>query len=348
MSVCLYTSPFPDSKMCGIHTEDSEEYCIFHRPRSSPSKLNARDFVLKLLEQYHRNKNGNWSGFEFPEGIRFETLVFDYELNLKYAKFNGVTFINVHFKSLVDFSYCTLGGEVTLDCTFDDMARFDGCEFEKQVLIRGRFNSSVSFRNSTFHDAVTFLGGDDIGLSGNVVYDRKLFYGDVSMSNVIFFQPNRTRFLSVDLSKTHFTGTDVKGVYFYNITWYRNTFGRRSLYDEFHSNSFNPAPFPLETVFREFKKFYKVMLPPWLFSFLFQYRKFNQSSIDYYQKLLPRLEGQYRNFRSALEDSKDYVTAKDFYVGEMDKRRMQMGFFRKHLFSVEAIYNALSLYGSRS
>jgi len=60
---------------------------------------------------------------------------------------------------------------------------------------------------------------------------------------------------------------------------------------------------------------------------------------------LPRLESSYRNIRVAIEATKDFNTASDFYVGEMEARRNRLGWWRAHIFSIPAAYRILSGYG---
>ena len=114
--------------------------------------------------------------------------------------------------------------------------------------------------------------------------------------------------MGVDLFRAHLIGTDMRGVHFYDVDWHQEKLGRRGLQDE-------------------------VLVK----------NSWDRNDRDY---LYPRVEAEYRNIRVALEDNKDYSTATDFYVGEMETRRQRMGFFRKYLFSVEAVYRHSSIYGS--
>ena len=48
----------------------------------------------------------------------------------------------------------------------------------------------------------------------------------------------------------------------------------------------------------------------------------------------------------ALEENKSFGAASDFYIGEMEALRKQLGFFQRHLFSVAALYCLVSNYGT--
>ena len=58
-----------------------------------------------------------------------------------------------------------------------------------------------------------------------------------------------------------------------------------------------------------------------------------------------RLENTYRDLRRNFEDRRDYAGASEFYVGEMELRRLKKREPQQHLFSLEALYLHLSTYG---
>jgi hypothetical protein len=50
--------------------------------------------------------------------------------------------------------------------------------------------------------------------------------------------------------------------------------------------------------------------------------------------------------RVALEESKNFSAAADFYVGEMDAQRARLGFWRGEVFGVPVWYRTLTMYGT--
>jgi uncharacterized protein YjbI with pentapeptide repeats len=365
MGVCKYSSPYQPAKLCGRYTAAISDLCEFHESNTSPSKLPVHEFFKKLINEYHATRQGDWRGFEFPSGIKFENLKVDYAIDLRGAKFGDITFENVHFKNVVDFSHCKFDGTVMVIAIFDADANFNECKFESRTSFSGSFNDHASFNGSMFNDAVTFSGGRDISVvindlvritdtadvskqggdkvenisfklsrlirsslrsivkkwqpikkinevrirkDGKTTKIRRLFNAIVHMENVYFLRPERVKFMGVDLFRAHLIGTDMRGVHFYDVGWYQEELGRKGLQDE-------------------------VLVK----------NSWDKNDRNY---LYPRVEAEYRNIRVALEDNKDYSSATDFYVGEMETRRQRMGFFRKYLFSVEAGYRHLSIYGS--
>lgn len=142
----------------------------------------------------------------------------------------------------------------------------------------------------------------------NSVITRWLFDSETVMTEVEFRRPESTKFIGVDMSKVSLTGTDVSGVHFYDVKFFQPALKRQGLYDE-------------------------ILL-------------LNNPDFNYRSYMLPRVESEYRNVRVALENNKNFSAATDFYVGEMEMRRLQMLFPRRYLFSIEAIYHALSNFGA--
>ena len=58
-----------------------------------------------------------------------------------------------------------------------------------------------------------------------------------------------------------------------------------------------------------------------------------------------RLENTYRDLRRNFEDRRDFAGASEFYVGEMEVRRLKKPERQRQLFSLEALYRHLSSYG---
>src|SRR3990172_4705422 len=162
MGVCTYSSSFAPAKLCGRHILGVSDFCEFHEPIDSVRKLPVHEFLKKLLDEYHKNRQGDWRGFEFPNGIKFENFEIDYAIDLRGAKFRDVTFENVHFRNAIDFSNCKFDGTLTLNATFDGDTNFSDCKFEGRTVFSGNFNDHVSFNGSMFNDAVSFLGGRDV------------------------------------------------------------------------------------------------------------------------------------------------------------------------------------------
>jgi len=134
------------------------------------------------------------------------------------------------------------------------------------------------------------------------------FEGEGQFQSVIFLKPDQVLFSEIDLARVHFRGTNFRGVRFLSVKWWQPAFNRNGLYDEVFIK--NTVDGPLRHL------------------------------------SLPALEETCRNARVALEENRDFNTASDFYIAEMEAVRGQQSFLRRHFFSVTALYRCVSRYGT--
>lgn len=307
----------------------------------------------------------------FREPVDFSNSVFG----------SGVTLKNVTFSNAANFAQCRFDGPVHFQQVFfKSVASFPGAEFHGQATFRASFSGLANFNNTIFHDSATFAGWRNITLrvdssvsfnicgsatiSVNGAQPRKLidivrsellrarswlsqewaaitrklrsdmktlgqklkgikrkfatrdpdttvfrvFDGEAQFQNALFLRLERTVFSQVNLSNVLFLGTNLRGAKFIDATWWQPAFRRNGIRDEEFVRFSNDGPFRYQT--------------------------------------LPALEETCRNVRVALEENRSFDKATDFYIGEMDAARLQLGFLRRHIFSVLALYNSVSHYGS--
>jgi len=278
----------------------------------------------------------DFESFVFPEFTKetesfWETdfeKVFDLETSFKRAYFEGQSnFSNVTFSQMAFFSNARfflesdfLGVTFLKDARFDDIifsqgAYFHGSTFEKEScanfvqtkfmqrsgFIRTSFLGEVNFRACTFSEThqtlfekVTFIGWD-------VKKDlpTPILFTDISF-------PEKTIFRFCDLSRVSFKYSNIEKVRFDECTWsdvlpekwddnttehmFTKSGARNMLWDEHailcHTEAFakNEATKPV-------------------------------TSEEYYH-----VANINRQLKKSFDDKKDYQTAEDFYVGEMEMR----------------------------
>lgn len=135
-----------------------------------------------------------------------------------------------------------------------------------------------------------------------------VFGSEVEFTDVDFATPTLVSFSGVDMSRAYLLGTNLRGVRFLNVIWWQPDLRRNGLHDEVFISKSQDGPFRWRS--------------------------------------LPALEETCRNLRLALEESKSYAAAADFYVGEMEAQRARLGFWKGSLFSVPAWYAVLTRYGT--
>jgi uncharacterized protein YjbI with pentapeptide repeats len=276
------------------------------------------------------------------------------------------------FQASADFDRCQFDGDVTLQhIKFSAPVSFHNAEFKGRMFFRVHFFKRVNLNSAIFHRSVQFAGWRNVNLQVSsammsieaagtlsavggkpltllerthvlwrrvrttaqgirrrlssalsktwALIDRSVeairrryarsnpndeifdVFGDqAELTSVDFASPNQVTFTTANLSKVYFRGTNLRGARFYAVNWYQPELGRNGLYDEIFIAK-NP-----DGAFRHLH--------------------------------LPVLEETCRNLRAALEDSRNYAEAADFYVGEMEARRARFGLLRRHLFSVESLY----------
>jgi hypothetical protein len=141
---------------------------------------------------------------------------------------------------------------------------------------------------------------------GTKIY--RVFEGEGQLQNVVFVKPDQVSFSEVDLSRVYFRGTDLRGVRFLGVNWWQPKLGRNGLHDELFIRLSKDGPFRFQN--------------------------------------LPALEQTCRNVRVSLEESRDFNVASDFYIAEMEALRSRLPFLKRYFFSVAALYDFVSYFGT--
>ena len=317
--------------------------------------------------------------FSIFNDLKLEGVTFEDECRFTDSKFRGDAQLKTcHFKKNADFTKCVFENKTEfLNVFFHGVASFGESEFIDRVSLRVNFSESANFSSTIFKDAVTFSGWRNISLSLSSaslsmsagfatvtqsnqtiaqkirqslqvfcskakvlkesflkliksasnyikvkfeqlkrrfftkregIQDYLVFEKEGQLNNVTFYKPDQTVFNNVNMSKVYLAGTNFRGSRFLGVYWHQPKLKRNGLYDELFIR--------------------------------------NSGDANFIQKQLPQLEESYRNIRVTLEDNLNYEAAADFYVGEMDTRRAQLNIFRRHFFSVTALYKAVSNYGT--
>lgn len=356
-------------------------YCIFHVPQTLDKIYRDTTKIKEEIEHLIAKKDGDWVGFVFPEKLKLENITIDFPIDMRWCSFKELSLSKIIFKNKVDFSWSTFTEDVSfrqinfeqdayfINANFKGSVLFDyptkfheraflnHCHFSGKTQIRCLFKGRVSLNSIIFADSTIFKGSrllfvgvqDGTKVSDSVsanpsnssqdtkksqhsknplLFDFKnilnkviqkkaqnisgdknlrIFDSEVDMQEVEFRQPERTKFYMVNLSQARLIGTNFRGISFQNVLWQKKG-KRKVIYDEIYIEKSNDNSF-----------------------------KINQ---------LPYLEEAYRNLRITFEGNKDFSTANDFYIGEMEAKRNRKFFLQKYMFSIVALYYWLSRYGT--
>jgi len=298
------------------------------------------------------------SGATFFGGVALRTIEFRKGANFERCRFKAsVDFLNVQFAN-GSFYRAEFSGRAVLRVNFHNACNFNEAVFKEEAVFSGWRNVSAALNaHLGLHASIHGIAGrtgnppnvwqrvaQQVAVLRRMISDQwtalrssigvakaragewltklrrrysradpgttyfRVFNGDAQMQNVVFARPAQTVFMNADLSKVMFLGTNLRGLRFIAVDWWQPQLGRNGIRDEVFI-ALNPdGPFR--------------------------------------HSQLPALEETCRNVRVALEENRSFDVASDFYVGEMDARRNQLPLLARHIFSVPALYRAVSRYGT--
>lgn len=232
----------------------------------------------------------DFSNTEFKEKADFSQTGFTgYTADFERAKFYGeVNFKEAHFEPV---------------CLFGEVIFLDKAEF-----VKARFNKTASFAHATFRSRGFFAGAkfEQEANFGWTVFEGEVSFFGVNFAQKAFFIGDnnshcfkkecdfRLLFLSGDakvvfektnLSKTRFLDTNLEGINFRDVEWCKEGKRKSALWDEFR---------PIEE---------------------------GEEKERNYEKIAEN----YRQLVLNYESKRDFDTAEDFHVGEMEMRRKKRG-----------------------
>lgn len=329
LSMCGYVAVTTGNR-CELKSAPMQSYCEFHQ--KSVGSL-GRDVLQAKLTELISLKYGNWVEFRIPSDIRLPSFHADFPIDARGIKAQSIRFDNCHFNAGLDLRDAEISGSLVfeggainnkpallsrlaVDKTFRWAATananvlMEDCHFKGAAKILGEFNGVANFAGSVFHESAEFVGGMiRYAASGNTPTP-----------------PDRARYV--------FNGD----VFLNQIDF------RRPNRSRFRHVDLRRAQLA-DTDFRGVA-FYAVLWDQPTLGRRGIYDEVFANSIGELKRHLPRLEDAYRNLRAAHEDSKDFQSATDFYVGELECRRRQQSPEWKLRFGVEALYKFASKYGA--
>lgn len=105
------------------------DLCVFHTASTNSSAFRVQ------LQRLINSNDGYWAGFVFPKDFAFEDTKFPFQVDLRHATFERITFTKCSFSASVNFSEAQFAANVVLEtCEFED--RID-CSHAIGLLLRG-------------------------------------------------------------------------------------------------------------------------------------------------------------------------------------------------------------------
>jgi uncharacterized protein YjbI with pentapeptide repeats len=307
---------------------------------------------VNIVEGRSSIESADFRGFCFPS-FSFHRRVFTKELDFTEAKFQRADFSNAIFKSTVIFDHARFqGGVLFMQVVFSQRAQFhstlfgiDGVgnanfyraqfkeeadflstQFDQRTYFRNasfakkatfasceftygasftnavfkrpadfsysKFDGRTTFYKAVFQDSVTFIGGsisDVVQFAGDK--EGKLFSQDSDFTNLRLRKEGTLLFERVSLARASFGDTNLEDCVFRNVTWWRVKSKARII-------GLNRQ----QALWDEFRPIKKTAN-----------RDFSKIAENYSQLVLNN------------ERKRDYDTAENFHIGEMEMRRRKLG-----------------------
>ena len=165
-----------------------------------------------------------FSGARFSGNASFSEATFHADANFWKAGFNAAAlFSEATFRADAYFSESSFGGFAFFsEATFNGVANFGGATFSGDASFTGAtFSGAAYFSEATFSGTASFSWAtfkESVSFEGTRFPPRDSRY-DIGFERVTFQRPSVTYFWHVDLSRASFLYTDVREVKFMGVTW---------------------------------------------------------------------------------------------------------------------------------
>ena len=257
-------------------------------------------------------------------------------VNFNKARFEALAdFTNSKFKVTSSFIHTSfLGDAVFIATKFCECAnvKFSFTTFSKDCdFIEARSRSRIDFYRCVFTEEAVFRNAVLQGpteFHGSVFGHRATFGDDPGRQSEE--KRLRVRFVNMDMVNVAFRGADLREASF----WHCANLDRAELSSCRWNNAFDRQRVLYdELALRRCK-------PKWG-SWGDNTNVTDTLSYEDWE----RAESTYRDLRRNFEDRRDYAGASEFYVGEMEMRRLTKPRLERNILSLEALYFSLSTYG---
>lgn len=296
MTVCSYEGCSRE-----IFAAASSTHCIMHHPGKDKDALFFEQAVEQVIAQARADlavTSIDLRGVVFPVPVKWEERFLPRHLDIRDAR----------FLQAADFSGASFGGEARFSgATFSKEADFSWASFSRATFSKeadfsgARFGGTANFSNARFQQAVRFR---------NTSFPKNPHYLD--FGEVVLEKPEEVFFEHVNLSRASFLRTDMTRVRLVGVEWREPApEGKPSVTDPWWRRAYVSG----KALMKEILKMPRQRLLLYDHHVLLSRRW----ALPQYYHLVELL---YRQLRINLEDSKQYVEAGEFYVGEMETKRL--------------------------
>ncbi len=274
-----------------LHLRDINfEHNITFLSTTFGNRVNFRNIIIKGGSFYDCKFKDEafFGGTEFLDTpVHFEDIRFFGKTNFRLCRFDKeIKFINMKFKNTVDFTGTEFNNDAEFIWTeFHKKANFEKVKFLKGIKFwESKFLDTSCFYEASFYGNTYFIGD----------YNNHIFNSILNFRSVTLPTNNDVRFEFANFSKATFLDTSLTNIHFRNVKWYKPiidiSFRSIALWDEFRKlEKSNILTSDMDT---------------------------GDSKRHYY-----KIAENYTDLLNNFENKRDFITANQFYIGEMEIRR---------------------------
>lgn len=245
------------------------------------------------------------------------------------AKFTGLALFHRATFKVADFQTATFKKARFEGCNFKGSADFGQAKFDDSNFSGATFDGETDFNGTTLNNKTNFNGaffGNKCAFRG--LMEKRLFNGICFFRSVETGSESKIIFEKVNLSKISLIDTNLENFVFDKVDWYCTEKG----YDWF--KRFKPRKIALWDEYH--------------------YRKYIDGKEERKKVDFSKLADNYHQLVLNYERKRDFYTALQFRIGEMEVKRKSKGtsknkiwnWFQKNVFNAFAWYRYLSNYGT--
>ncbi len=278
---------------------------------------------------------------KFTKDANFQNAIFTKDANFQNAGLSkDANFQKARFKKDANFQNARLSKEANFrGVPFSKNANFQEATFSMDAHFPGaKFTLDANFQKTTFSENVHFT---ESKFSKFADFSNSIFFKKGKFSRAIFscnVKFKNTLFSSAEFDDANFSsGADFFCTDFLDYASFRNTVFDSPKDVKFHKTNLESASF-LYTDLRNLN----FLDSDWRLikgKGLERRAIYDEESCDY-----PEVEGLYRQLKSNYERDRNYSVANDFYLGEMEMRRLNPNTKKSEKLLLDS-YKFLGLYG---
>lgn len=327
--------------LCARKKYKDKMNCIFHLENKSDDE--AKIFEIEFWKELDRMekdediKELDFNRFIFPNEISFNHHLFEKPVFFIDARFNNnASFVDVQFNKRADFHKVQFNNGAYFQFSqFNDKASFSFAQFNIIAVLNAQFNNEVYFLDTQFNNEVSFT----------------------------FTKFNSNVYFSSEFkNKTYFDSSEFQGIaYFINA---KLRYGSEDLFS-FKSVKFHkPKDVKFRNISLEIVSFLNTDITEVEFQDVIWARKNGRLAVIDETRIgkndlttYGAVAQLYRRLRRNYETNYRFAEAGDFFIGEMEMRRLDVNtniknekirnivLCYKRNFSLLGLYKYLSLYG---